>query len=800
MGFVQTIAKPYLISYDVLNRTIEGGIFLAFFYGTHEWEIVENGFHPERNRVTESLMSLGNGYMGLRGNFEEDYSGDSLQGTYIAGVYYPDRTVVGWWKIGYPDYFAKVLNGVNFIGIRVALGDRPLDLHTWDPLEFQRRLDMRTGELTRSFQVRDEQGRIFSVESRRFISKDQRELALISYSVTLKEDPANLGADIKFTPYLEGNIVNEDANYGEDFWLQVAEENGEYYQMVTMETKKSGFLVAAASSFRLYLDAQELTEFSIQRKTQVRYTEATVEQHLQVGQTLTIEKLVAITTNRDHPNEVVIEEALKNLDEHQKFSYDNLFSLHRKAWSHVWKDSDIQIQGDPAAQQGIRFNIFHLHQTYTGEDPRLNIGPKGFTGEKYGGSTYWDTEAYCLPFYLSTSDPQISKNLLIYRYNHLAKAKENAQKLGLPGALYPMVTMTGEECHNEWEITFEEIHRNGAIAHAIFNYVRYTNDWGYLGEYGFEVLVEISRFWAGRVTYQPRKGVYMILGVTGPNEYENNVNNNWHTNRMASWCLEYTLETLDYLQQTNPLRFEQLYNDLELSMDETQYWQEIIDKMYYPYVEELGVFEQQDGFMDKELLPVSTLSRKDLPLNQNWSWDRILRSCFIKQADVLQGLFFLGDRYNLTTKKRNFDFYEPMTVHESSLSPCVHSIIAAEVGYLEKAYELYLRTARLDLDNYNNDTDDGLHITSMAGTWMSIVYGFGGLRIEDNKLSLKPFLPEQWSSYSFKLLFRGHRLEVKVSPNEVEITQQAGCPCELLVHGVPYSVEADSKLQIPVDL
>ncbi|HHT69419.1 MAG TPA: glycoside hydrolase family 65 protein, partial [Firmicutes bacterium] len=460
-----------------------------------------------------------------------------------------------------------------------------------------------------------------------------------------------------------------------------------------------------------------------------------------------------------------------------------------------WRDSDIRIEGDAAAQQGIRFNIFHLHQTYTGEDPRLNIGPKGFTGEKYGGSTYWDTEAYCLPFYLSTSDQEISRNLLIYRHNHLEKAKENAQKLGLKGALYPMVTMTGEECHNEWEITFEEIHRNGAIAHAIFNYVRYTGDQDYLKEYGLDVLVEISRFWASRVNFQPRKGVYMILGVTGPNEYENNVNNNWYTNRIAAWCLEYTLEVLEQLRLNDQGEYQELTTRLNVSPEELEIWKDIVEKMYYPLVEDLGVFEQHDGFMDKELMSVDQIPAHELPLNQNWSWDRILRSCFIKQADVLQGLFFLGDRYGLETKKRNFDFYEPMTVHESSLSPCVYSIIAAEIGYQEKAYELYLRTARLDLDNYNNDTDDGLHITSMAGTWMSIVYGFGGLRIVDGHLCLAPFSPRQWKSYSFRLRFRNHRLEIVVDESEVTIKQEGGASLPLRVHGTLYNLVADGTIK-----
>ncbi len=779
---------------------LTGGGFLKLLLGTEEWNIVENGFHPDRNRIVESITSLGNGYMGMRGNFEEKYSGDSLQGTYIAGVYYPDRTVVGWWKVGYPEYFAKVLNAVNFIGIHVTLGQNPLDLHTWKPAEFCRTLDMQKGELSRRFKVQDHDGCRFSVHTRRFVSKEHRNLAAISYSITLEEDPTQEGSEIIFVPYLDGNVVNEDANYGEDFWLGVTESSKPGMQLVTMQTKKSNFTVAAASSFRLYRDGVELANLKPRCTASSRYAEAEIKVSLKAGETLTLEKTVAVITNRDFPSETVSEQAMATLSEHSAKDYAELFDGHANAWALVWRDSDITIEGDAAAQQGIRFNIFHLHQTYTGEDPGLNIGPKGFTGEKYGGSTYWDTEAYCLPFYLSTSDPAIARNLLIYRHRHLKKAKENAAKLGLKGALYPMVTMTGEECHNEWEITFEEIHRNGAIAYAIFNYVRYTGDQEYLREYGLEVLVEICRFWASRVSYQPRRDLYMILGVTGPNEYENNVNNNWYTNRIAAWSLEYTIDMLEELRLKRSGDFEGLASRLGLDSDEMKGWQDIVEKMYYPVVADLGVFEQQDGFMDKELLTVDQIPPHELPLNQNWSWDRILRSCFIKQADVLQGLFFLGDRYDLETKKRNFDFYEPMTVHESSLSPCVYSIIAAEIGYQRKAYELYLRTARLDLDNYNNDTDDGLHITSMAGTWMSIVYGFGGLRIENGRLSLKPFAPREWRNYSFRLRFRQHRLEVHVDAENVVIKQEGGSYLSLCVHDQDYSIAKNGEIRIRIPM
>nr|MCU0340491.1 glycoside hydrolase family 65 protein [Spirosomataceae bacterium] len=427
-----------------------------------------------------------------------------------------------------------------------------------------------------------------------------------------------------------------------------------------------------------------------------------------------------------------------------------------------------------------RFCIFQMEQTYTGEDARLNIGPKGFTGEKYGGSTYWDTEAYCLPFYLATADQKVARNLLVYRHKHLQKAIENAQNLGFKegAALYPMVTMTGEECHNEWEITFEEIHRNGAIAYAIYDYIRYTGDEAYLVEYGLDVLIGIARFWAQRVNWSADKQKYVMLGVTGPNEYENNVNNNWYTNYIAAWCLKYTI---DCAVETG--------HALSLPEDEIQHWQHIVDNMYFPYDEQRGVFLQQDGFLDKELLTVHDIA-EHRPINQKWSWDRILRSCFIKQADVLQGLYFFEDDFNLDILRRNFDFYEPMTVHESSLSPCVHVILAAQLGYQEKAYEMYLRTSRLDLDDYNNDTEDGLHITSMAGSWMSVIKGFAGMRVREGQLHFTPFLPSQWRGYSFRVGFRGQIVSVSVRPAQVSVENLSDRPITLMVNGKEVAMAA----------
>jgi|GEM_PF-91648 len=380
----------------------------------------------------------------------------------------------------------------------------------------------------------------------------------------------------------------------------------------------------------------------------------------------------------------------------------------------------------------------------------------------------------------------VARELLVYRYNQLDKAIENAAKLGFRdgAALYPMVTVNGEECHNEWEITFEEIHRNGAVAYAIFNYIRYTGDTAYLADCGLEVLLSVARFWAQRITWSGARRKYVMLGVTGPNEYENNVDNNWYTSYIACWSMRYAAESAAWVRENRPADYARICAKRRFDETaETKRWLEIADGMYFGEDRELGIFLQQDGYLDKEQTLAKDLDPADRPINQRWSWDRILRSCLIKQADVLQGLYFFGDDFDLDTVRRNFRFYEARTVHESSLSPCVHAILAARIGDLDKAYELYLRTARLDLDDYNREVREGCHVTSMAGSWLSVVEGFGGMRVRDGVLSFDPQLPAAWESLSFKVNFRDRVLTVRITRNAVEVANE-GAPVELEIRGV----------------
>lgn len=752
------------------------------------WNIIEEGFEPHYNRISESIFSLGNGRMGQRANFEESYSGETLQGNYVAGVYYPDKTRVGWWKNGYPEYFAKVLNAANWIGIDIRIDNEVLDLHKAHVSDFRRVMNMQEGYLQRSFTATIADGKQVRVVATRFCSIVDDETGAIRYSIT----PLNFDGTLQVIAYIDGDVKNQDANYDEKFWDEVDANIAGNSAYLVLKTKKTGFLVCTGMQFHIHQDGQPL-QLNITPVEKEKYVGGTATLSIPRNKETVIYKYAANLSSENHSVAALANNCEATVNKAAAKGFDIMLAEQAAAWELKWKESDILIEGDPAAQQGIRFNIFQLNQTYTGEDARLNIGPKGFTGEKYGGSTYWDTEAYCIPFYLATADQQVARNLLIYRHKQLGKAIENAAKLGFNNgaALYPMVTMNGEECHNEWEITFEEIHRNAAIAFAIFNYIRYTGDEGYLAEYGLEVLIGIARFWAQRVNWSDARKQYVMLGVTGPNEYENNVNNNWYTSTMATWCLQYTIEALQQVKDTAPDRYGAI---LQLTAfdagKETEKWQHIIDNMYFPVDEQRGIFLQQDGYLDKEQILVKDLDPAQRPLNQKWSWDRILRSCYIKQADVLQGLYFLEDRYDMDTLRRNFDFYEPRTVHESSLSPCVHAILAAKLGDEQRAHEFYLRTSRLDLDDYNNDTEDGLHITSMAGTWMSVVEGFAGMRVRDGQLQFTPFLPGKWQSFAFNIRFRGRVLKIKVSKQGVQIENGSVEDITVLVYGEAVHVPA----------
>jgi maltose phosphorylase len=745
------------------------------------WSIIEEGFDAERVKSSESLFSIGNGAMGQRANFEEKYTGKTFQGSYIAGIYYPDKTKVGWWKNGYPKYFAKVLNAPNWIGIDIEINGENFDLNSCTEVKnFRRELNMKQGIYTRSFEATLQNGTQISVNVNRFLSLDLDEVGVINFEIT----PINKDAKIVYKPYIDAGVTNEDANWEEKFWEILDLNSSGNEAFVTARTFKTHFIATTFMQNSILLNDENLNLSPSNVNSDKEKVQFSYEVAVAKGERSSIQKFAGYTVSLNHENtQTAAEKAIKSA---KAKGYKQLLKDQIAAWAKIWEMSDITIDGDVKAQQGIRFNIFQLNQTYLGKDSRLNIGPKGFTGEKYGGSTYWDTEAYCIPFYMATKDQQVARNLLTYRYNQLDKAIENAKdNLGFTNgaALYPMVTMNGEECHNEWEITHEEIHRNGAIAFAIFNYHRYTGNYSYIPEKGLEVLIGIARFWHQRASFSTNKNQYMILGVTGPNEYENNINNNFYTNYIAKWCIDYAHEQIQKVFLEYPQDHKRIIEKVKLSDAELQNWKKVSSNMYFPFSEEHDVYLQQDGFLDKDLVPVKDLDKSQRPINQKWSWDRVLRSPYIKQADTLQGFYFFEDHFTKEQLEKHFNFYEPFTVHESSLSPCVHSIQAAKLDKMDMAYTFYLRTSRLDLDDYNKEVEEGCHITSMAGTWMSIVEGFGGMRVKNDTLHFEPKIPKEWKAYSFKINFRNQILKVSVTHNETTFSVDDDQDLEIIVNG-----------------
>lgn len=744
------------------------------------WTITTHELNPADKRLQESITSLGNEYMGMRGMFEETYTGDSLQGVYIGGVWFPDKTRVGWWKNGYPEYFGKAINALNFVKAEIRIDGDLIDLAKTPFDDFELSLDMKAGILHRSFIVK---GLKISVD--RFISVAKKELADLRWTFVSVDKATH---QLELTSLIDADVMNEDSNYDEKFWDVLDKEADEESAFIMTRTIANPFGVpqfTVAARQRFVSDLPAVGSVNDDKQVGNVFAGIVTETPVQ------IEKRVIVTTSRDYDTNDAVKAATDDLfADIASNTYNDLVIDHTTGWAKRWEKADVQIEGDEEAQQGIRFNLFHLFATYYGNDARLNIGPKGFTGEKYGGATYWDTEAFAIPVYLGVTDPAVVKSLLKYRYQQIEGAYHNAKQQGLAGALYPMVTFDGIESHNEWEITFEEIHRNSTIAYAIYNYTHLTGDRSWLENEGSEVLIGIARFWADRVHYSARNDAYMIHGVTGPNEYENNINNNYYTNWMAKWVLSYALENIDAVAP-------EFQTKLNVTAEERKHWQEIVDKMYLPEADVTDVngvprhvFVAHDTFLDKELVPVRDLDPKNLPINQHWSWDRILRSPYIKQSDTLHAMYYFPDAFTEQQKRDNYEFYEPFTVHESSLSPSVHSIIAADLKMADKSVEFYERTARLDLDNYNNDTSDGLHITSMTGAWLSIVQGFAGMRVRDDQLHFEPFLPDKWQGYSFRFLFRGRLLSVAVDQNGSHVELLSGEPLTIDLAGEKLTLEA----------
>lgn len=737
-------------------------------YPLEAWCIRETSFDTASHFLDETLFALGNGYIGLRGTGEEGYSGPagtSLDGTYLNGFYESEPIV-------YPETayaLAKVnqfmLNVPNAKGVELWLENERFDLLSGSIQAYERVLDFRTGVLTRVVEWTSPCGRSVRVRSRRVVSFANKHL----FGQQLEVTSLNFDGSIKLVAVLDGAVKNLEA--GDDprvgsavsgptlHLIGVEQQDG--YAALVQKTHNSGFTLVSATDTVI---TTERAQPPVQEQQGLRLTQ-TWTLVLKAGQSAKLDKFGSYYSARDYAVDELLPRSRATLAEARAAGFEALCAAQEKYLADFWQQADVQIAGDDALQQGMHFNQFHLLQS-VGRDGKTNISAKGVTGEGYEGHYFWDTEIYIFPFFLY-SKPEIARKLLEYRYAGLPKARERARQMSHDkGALYPWRTIAGDECSAYFPAGTAQYHINADIAYSIKTYMEATDDQDYLIQAGAEIVMETARIWAGIGSYD-REGRFCINQVTGPDEYTALVNNNYYTNAMAQMHLNFAASIAEQLQQQAPAEFARIAAAMALDANEPAAWRRAASLMHLPYDDALQIHAQDDSFLSKKVWDFANTPKENYPLLLNYHPMVIYRHQVCKQADVVLALLLLSDRFTLDDKRRDFDYYEAVTTHDSSLSTCIFSIIAAEVGYEDKAYDYFMETARLDLDDTHGNTHYGVHTAAMAGTWMGVAYGFAGMRVVGGELHFAPKLPKQWQHYSFKIHFRDALLEVHVAPGSV---------------------------------
>lgn len=750
------------------------------YYQLDPWVIKEEGFDVAHNEVSEAIFSLGNEYMGVRGYFEEGISAPSLLGSYFNGIYENshEENRVQYKGIVKRSHF--MVNAVDWLYTRLSVDSEVLDLASSRIHSFQRSLDLRTGVLQRSFTWVTNSGPEIEVLFERFLDMEQANYGFQKIQLKAKQPVAVeliLGADF--------NTIHQSQEM--NFWQQEASEFHEHGAALLAKTLTSQQQIY--SSFTLENNQSLPGEPVVRDKFIGRKLNVQLEPDQLFETKRYTTNLVAKTLK---PASELIE-AGKELQKKQLTkSYEAYRQEQAAYWQGVWQNYDIEIEGDELNQQGIRFCIFQLQQTYHGQNPSNNIGAKGLTGESYGGHAFWDTETCCLPFYL-LNNLEAAKNLLEFRYQTLPQARNRAKELDCQGACYPIATLNGNEASDLWQHASLQFQPSTGVAYGIWHYVNLSKDQAFLQGHGIEMLIEISRFLASRGDWGAN-GEFGFFGVMGPDEFQMMVNHNAYTNYMALKTFQYTLATLQTIKESQPERYQELQSTLLLTEDELALWQRCSDQTLIIETKE-GLIEQHDGFFKLPHVDIHKIPITDFPLYHHWSYDRIYRNDMIKQPDVLMFQFLYNQDFSKESKRINYEYYEPKTIHESSLSPSIHSILAAELGKNQEAYDFFGFATRMDLDNYNRNTREGLHTTSIAAAWMNIVYGFGGVRTDGTELLLAPSIPEKWTSYTFKISYQGALLEIKVSQNDVQMRLLEGSPVTVKLYGQETTIAQEPVLR-----
>ena len=755
------------------------------YFGIDPWKIVEEGFDPAYARVSESVFSLANESMGVRGCFDEGGSIDSLRGSYINGVYDIEKLSRSY--RGIIDHTHFMIPAAEWLRTDITLEGEKLDLGKVRFRDFRRELDMKTGTLTRTLVWETAGGKELRLTFLRFLDMRRRERDY--QQITL--EALNFSGEVSLDWELSFDVIHE--GYKKCFWKDARGEAEGSRMMLQAGTTLSGQEMFAGA----VLDLPETPVFEKSGKSVCAHAVIPLEK----GVPCTVGKRAVLLYDGSR-GDTLWQRGLRALSDSGEVSAREALEAQKAYWEAYWQVSDIRIEAADgeneetvqAEQQGIRFCSFQLTQTYNGGSMRHNIGAKGMTGEAYNGHAFWDTESCCLPFYLLTN-PQAAKDLLLFRYSTLPEALERAKMLDCKGACYPIATLNGEEACSLWQHASLQLQPGTAVAYGIWHYVRITGDEEFLWQYGAEMLLQIARFQASRAARGSRTGKYGFYGVMGPDEFHMMVNNNAYTNYMGKRTLDYAAEVLERMRQEKPEAWAALAEKTALRPEETGNWREIAEKMYIPQGEN-GLIEQHDGFFDLPHTEINDVPVSEFPLYEHWSYDRIYRTDMIKQPDVLMMMYLYNSSFTEAEKRVNYEYYEPRTIHESSLSPAIHSILAAELGKTEEAVRFFGYATRLDLDNYNRNTREGLHVTSIAMAWANIVYGFAGLRSDGEELRFAPALPERWKRLEFSVVYRGRVIHIRMEKDRTNFRVTGGEPLNLYVYGREYRPDS-GELTVP---
>ena len=752
-------------------------------YPADEWNVIEKTFHPEFLAQLETMLALGNGYLGMRGCPEEG-GPNAENGTFINGLYETRPIVYGEDAYGFAKTGQTICNVTDSKIIKLFVDDEPFWLPNAALLSYDRRLNMKSGTLDREVLWETPAGKQVSITSRRLISFVNRHVAAISYRMILLNAQASVVISSEVATNEAGARSNEDdPRLARAFSGRVLHPRTSYSKdrriVLCHATEKSGFTLTCATDNALETSCPYSHE--VAHTSDFGQVAFTVE--AQPGRSIHLTKYMVYHTSRTASAEELCGRAEWTMDRIVSQGFPQLLASQEQYMEDFWRRSDVRVKdiredrtkrSTVEIQQAIRFNLFHILQASARAED-TGVPAKGLTGQAYEGHYFWDTEIYLLPFLTYTS-PRIARNLLAFRYKMLPQARARAQELGHRGAMFPWRTISGEEASAYYAAGTAQYHINADIMYALRKYVQATGDESFLRDYGAEMLVETARLWVDLGFYSDAKGgKFCINGVTGPDEYNAVVNNNAYTNLMARENLRYATQVVEFLQKTEPGAYDVLVHKTALEPSEVNAWIRAAENMYVPYDEKLGILPQDDNFLDREPWDFRRTPRDRYPLLLFYHPLNIYRKQVIKQADVVLAMFLLGDVFPAEMKKRNFDFYDPLTTGNSSLSSCVEAIIAAQTGDMDKAIRYGMAALLMDLADVGGNVKDGCHIASMGGTWMMLTYGFAGMRDDDGTLSFWPRrAPEENAILRFPLTYRGQMLEIEIGLDRVEYALREG--------------------------